>query len=394
MKKLFSFIFLGLLSFGLLGCEQSNREELDLLNERITTLESEIDLVTQEKESLEAALEISNQATERLTFVIESEHRVIQTAIINDSKTAFELLLETVGEDNIAYSESEFGIFITSLYDITPSYGAYIMISKNGTPIDVGISSVSYESGDIFTFEEVFWDINAKRLNEAIEAFILSDTSEFLESMSYEYVTALYHLDRVPDVLYAGEDTSYNALIKRILVKKALREDVIDDQTALYALFNPSAVFADALAIMALYDSDYYDDGLMVYESFISNQDLDDLSFDEIAMVNVLLGSDTPVTFKEKMLEDVSKMTNSPSLSYGIMGVIAVGENPYEMSHDIHSNIVEALLHLQALDGGFLYTYDSSLTYMRTFSSPQSFLALVTLYNYLNGSTSNPYLIP
>ena len=391
MKKLFSFLFVGLLSLFLLGCEA---DELERLQEQISALESEMDLVSQENESLSEALALSSIENNRVTFVIEASDRIIETVAYNASKTAFDLLLDAIGEENIMYSESEFGIFISALYDLAPEYGSYIMISKNDVPIEVGISSVSFEVGDVFTFESVYWDRDVKVLDEAMYAFMSSDTSEFLDPMSYEYLTALAALNQVPNLTYESSVSTENDLIKTILIKRALNESTLEEQSSLGESLVIDSIFADGLAVMALSGSSYYETALSSYEAFVQNQDPDNLSFDEVAMVALVLAENTLEDYQEALLEDVFLMTNAPSLAYGIMGLIAIGENPYELEHTIHDNIVEALLHLQAIDGGFLYTYDSSPSFMRTFSSPQSFLALVTLKAFLNGTPLNPYLIP
>jgi len=405
MKKLFSFFFIGLLSFFLLGCEITQREDLEDLKNQIAQLESEMNVMSEENALLSEALKLSNSENNRLTFVIEAKERIIKSIPVNKvSSSAFDILLEAVGEENVIYSESEYGIFISAIFDLAPSYGSYIMISRNGTPIGVGISNVGnsseyfeevFEAGDIFTFESVYWDQNAKQLDEAISAFLNSDQSEFLNTMNYEYLTALYHLDRIPNGLnFESNLTQENETVKSIFVKKALGLDVTLEQNRLSEIVTYKSVFLASLSLMALDKSSDFDAHYEDYLSFIESLDVNTLSVDELAVVAMALMDETPLNYEEALLNKIALANNSPSLAYGIMGLIGLSIDPFNVSHNIHANVVEALLQLQALDGGFLYTYDSSPSFMRTFSSPQSFLALITLRTYLNQGPINPYLIP
>lgn len=391
MKKLFSLFFIGLLSISLIACETNGENELDSLRDEITALENELDAVNEETETLYESLSLSARENERITFVIEGSTREITSITVNVSRTAFELLYEVVGEDNISYSESEFGIFIHSLYDLAPDYGAYIMISKNGIPLEVGIDSASFEPGDIFTFEEVYWDTLAESLDQSIDAFLNSDLTNFYEPLSYELVTAFSQLNEMPEVTFEPKTSTLNDLVKTILTLRALNKPVETYQAMLIEELIFDAPFLASLTLMALAGTEDYETYELRYLSFIENTDVDSLSLDETAIIAMTLGEATPLNIQEVLKEKVASATNSPSLAYAIMGLIRIGEDPRTTSHDIHENVVLALLHLQALDGGFLYTYDSTPSFMRTFSSPQSFLALVTLKYYMNGTTINPY---
>ena len=214
MKKLFSMALIFTLALTLVGCSTTEVDDLELkvteLNAEIKAYQSIVNVKTNENSELVDEL---NQAKEDLndletelallqsqifdnviTFSLKNEHGSFSSTTVgyNDGfdGTLFDLLNDNL---EVGYSDSEYGKYVYSLEDLSPKTGAYISFSKNGVPSMVGVESSTFEDGDIFAFEVVWWDSFQKSIDDLIQLFIENHASDYVndESMDYNVLLAL-----------------------------------------------------------------------------------------------------------------------------------------------------------------------------------------------------------
>lgn len=326
-------------------------------------------------------------------FEIIGHQTITLEQSLDDNLNAFELFQMRVAEEaiHLVYSESEFGIFIEELADIVPPSGAFIQISLNDVPLEVGLADATFSADDVFRFEMVFWDSDAALRYHAILDFLKTEVTPFLDQLSYEVYTALGVLDLLEFGPSLPLPLTEIDLIRSILILRSVNEDEGPTQTLLADQYTTDVIFRAGLGLIALKGSDYYPDAKAQFMESVDALRLDDTGFDDLAMTIIALAEDTPEpvieTFQLRLFENL----NAPSLAHAIMALLVLNEDPYTYQDEAGMHVVDHLLALQHPSGGFLYDANSSEHDPRQFSSPQSFLALVILDQWMNGNPQRPY---
>ncbi len=215
MKKLFSMAVIFIMALTLAGCSTTKIEDLELeideLNQEIwdthqemgehiidnTLLQDELSDTHQAFVELEAEMLLLLEELSLLqaqvfdnviTFTLEDEYGDFNSKTVgfNDEYdgTLFDLLDENL---EVGYSESEWGKFIYSIEDLRPKTGAYISFSKNGVPSIVGVELSTFEDGDIFAFEVLWWDTLQQDIDNLIQLFIDNHASNYVNSELVDY---------------------------------------------------------------------------------------------------------------------------------------------------------------------------------------------------------------
>jgi hypothetical protein len=333
------------------------------------------------------------EPTEMLTFQIITADSLELSTPIEDDLNAFELLKVALeaADIHLLYQESEFGIFIEEIDAIKPPAGAYVMIAQNDEPLSVGLADAVFEPGDVFSFQLEFWDVDAGLRYQAIEDFLISEAAIFIDAASYEVFTALALLDRLEDTPPQALPMNENETIRSILISRSLNQDVTILQDQLATLYTTEFIFRASLGLIALEGSTHYEAALTMYNQRIALVDPLTTGFDDLAMIIIALDEATPLSIVEGFKSRLFENLNAPSLAHAIMALLVLEENPYEYFDENRIHLVDYLLSLQDESGGFKYDASSSASETRQFSSPQSFLALVTLNRYMNDQPVHPY---
>jgi hypothetical protein len=338
---------------------------------------------------------INETPAHHITFAIGNRSPLVVVAPIAEDETrnAFEILEAALLDAQIPLSAqtSEFGIFIESLGHLNPPTGAYIMIRQNQVPISVGLADVLFEPSDVFSFEIEFWDALALARYESIERFKAQEAELFINAGSYEVFSAMGALDALESITYTPLTESETDLIRSILILRSLGEDISTLQDSLSEIYTTEFTFRAGLGLLALIGHPNYQEA---EEKFIASlNDINGTSgwIDDLSMAVIALGHAVPTTLQEAFYDRLFENLNAPSLAHAIMALIVLGDDPYAYSDESGMTLIDYLLALQTVSGGFLYDFNSGIMDSRQFSSPQSFMALVVLDRTLNGDAYLPY---
>lgn len=341
----------------------------------------------------EPPIEVIDEPSLFITFEILSSEPLTLTQPMEEGLNAFELLQLSLEKENIhvKYSESEFGIFIEELHTLRPPYGSYIMISLNDVPLNVGLAEATFEASDVFTFVLEFWELDASLRYQAIFDFLESEASLFLNTLSYEVFTALDILGLDLDVPALPLPLTENDLIRSTLIMRSLNQDLDVLHGLLQEAYTTEFVFRAGLGLLALRGSVDYEAAENKLLERTKSMDPENDWFDDIAMVIIALDEKAPSAIVEAFNERLFENLNAPSLAHAIMALLILGEDPYQTKDSEGIHIVDHLLALRHPSGGFKYDLNADDTDTRQFSSPQSFLALVMLDQWINQNPRMPY---
>jgi len=393
LKKLFSLGLMAWMMVGLVACQTPAASESESLSVELQALQERIETLETENDTLKAALSATQSSEDTVTFVVESDTPLVRTMAFDASESAepMTLLLRALGEENVTYSESEFGIFIESIGSMVPDYGSYIMIERNNTPLSVGFAEAPIEDGDVFRFSLVYWDLQAAQLNESIEHFKASVGPTYISAFNYDVLHAVALNQDALDLSYVARGTDEITALKDLLILKALGDDISQAARVYAENFETTVLFRASLGMMALDGTDAYDSVLNAYMTRVENLEISTVSFDDLAMTVMHLKDETPAEIEAAWRDQLTMLNNAPSLAFAILSLIAMDENPYDVTHQEGLSLPETLMQLQTADGGFLYDFTSGPLSTQQFSSPQSFLALSALHAYLNARPAVPY---
>lgn len=393
MKKLFSVGLMGWLLVSMAACQQTPTPSTEAQDSQITALTEQLTTLEEENAQLEASLATYESVAGNVTFVIDGSNPRVRSVAFEatEDETPLTLLVDAFGESQITYSESEFGVFIERIGAIEPGFGAYILIEKNNEPLTVGLSEASMDDGDVFRFSVDYWDPEALAIRESLALFIDTQAKTFTEEFNYDVLHARALLEDIPDTAYVAAATDEAGALKDLLVLKALGKDITEAVNTYEAVYQTDGLFRASLGMMALKGTDAHARLMDTYMARIKSTNLNDASFDAIAVTVMHLKDDTPSAWVDALKDRIQILDNAPSLAFAIMALIALDENPYDTALESGDSLPETLLRLQALDGGFLYDFNSGPDSTQKFSSPQSFLALSALEAYLNDAPAVPY---
>ncbi len=453
MRKLFSMAVIFILALTLAGCNTTKIDDLELkieqLDQEILSNQTEIGEKTSENSALATDLEQLETEMDSLleelallqaqifdnviTFSLKNELGSFSSKTIgyNDEfdGTLFDLLDEKL---EVGYSEFEYGKYIYSLEDLSPKTGAYISFSKNGVPSMVGVELSTFEDGDLFAFEVVWWDSLQESVDELIQLFIENHASNYVnnESVDYNVLLGLNLLgitndyvtsEEVEALVNASTLTYVGDYFKAIMKMNAAGLDSSELINELNSSSNliPGAYGQTAYGLLALDSISTSED----YSSFVTAAltDLEtttpyDLGLDAggislVALSNYtgvdVLISDYTTWVSTTQLDSGGVITrdviwgettypgteNASSMSQIILGMIANGIDPTGLDYTKGTNnLISRLLEFSTETGSFDYVFGDELTEDLAFSTPQAFLALVTYQVYANTySAVNPY---
>jgi hypothetical protein len=332
-------------------------------------------------------------ASHTVTFQVLQTEPITMSASIEEELNAFELLKNAAEEADVhlLYSESEFGIFIEAIGALQPPVGAYITISLNDEPLSVGLDEAPFEPGDVFTFQLEFGNEDAKLRFQAIQNFLVSEADIFKDTQSYEVFNGLSLLNQLDGMPTLAIPSNEIEVIRGILITRSLQQDPSNLQSQLASLYTTDFIFRASLGLLALMESPYYGDALSAYNKRLETTDLFTTSFDDLAMIIIALDTAAPPLVVETFKSQLFDYLNAPSIAHAIMALLVLEENPYDFEDEDGVHLVDHLLRLQDESGGFKYDSNSAATDTRQFSSPQSFLALVVLDQWMNSNQVYPY---
>jgi hypothetical protein len=458
MKKLFSLAIIFIMALALAGCSTTKIDELELeideLNQEIldtqsemgdyvienTLLENELSdthqtLVELEAEFLvlldELAL-LQNQIFDNvITFTLENEYGNFSSETIgyNDDYdgTLFDLLNENL---EVGYSESEYGKYIYSLGDLNPKNGAYISFSKNGVSSMVGVELSTFEDGDIFGFEVIWWDTFQQEIDDLIQLFLESHASDYVNSESVEYnvllglnllgvVSDYVTMEQVETLVEESTLSFVQDYFKAVMMMNSVgsNSDLLLEELNL--IVTPGVYGQTAYGLLAMDSVINTED----YSSFVTAAIADletttpyDLGLDaggiSIVALSNYTGVDTLINdytswISSSQLDSGGVLTrdviwgettypgteNASSISQVILGLIANGIDPTGLDYTKGTNnLISRLLDFGTDTGSFDYVLGDEVTEDLAFSTPQAFLVLVTYQVYANTySAVNPY---
>jgi hypothetical protein len=400
------------------------------LHSRIITLGVEIDVLEGDIEELQEMI-FDNVVT--FTFDDGMGTYESSTVAFNDDYEGnlFDLLEENYAVQSL---NTEYGKMLTGVEFISTMSGNYISFGKNGEMSMVGVESATFDDDDIFSFELVWWDMEAKAVYDSIQLFVDNQAENFVSDtvLDYNVVIALDMLGVLEDFVTVSEVnaqidptsmTAWNEYVKAAYILDAIGEDNSALITALNTDINtvptygyPSAYNAmksfgetesnfasfettvlayymantpydsgvdgggSAIAVLSNYDTTEYNALVDAYTTWIHD---DQLASGGFTTRDSVWGETTyPGT------------ENAASMSQIILGLLANGIDPTGVDYtQTTNNLVTRVIEFQNTDGSFDYLYgDENADLM--FSTPQAFLALVAFQEYLNnGNTAvNPYI--
>jgi len=453
MKKLFSMALIFTLALTLVGCSTTEVDDLELkiteLNAEIKTYQSIVNVKTNENSALvdeldQAKEDLNDLETELallqsqifdnvITFSLKNEHGSFSSTTVgyNDGfdGTLFDLLNDNL---EVGYSDSEYGKYVYSLEDLSPKTGAYISFSKNGVPSMVGVESSTFEDGDIFAFEVVWWDSFQKSIDDLIQLFIENHASDYVndESMDYNVLLALNLLGITnnfvePEEVKTFVNDSTLTFVGDYFKAIMLLNSVGLDSSELIAELNSSSNL-----LPGAYGQTAY--GLLALDSIQTSVDYNDFVTSALADLEITtpynLGLDaggislvalSNYTGVDGLIADYAGWISTSQLDSGgvITRDVVWGETTYPgtenassisqiilglLANDIDptgleftkgtNNLISRLMEFSTDTGSFDYVLDDELTEDLAFSTPQAFLALVTYQVYANTfSAVNPY---
>ncbi len=378
---------------------EASQQDIVTLNETIATMgasltdmQASINMLNAKLESVQSALYDGTVIFE----IITEDARIIKTVAYKDADdlSAFDLLVNTF---DVEYSTSEWGVFVNGIETLIPQYGQFISMQKNDAMMLEGIGTISYQDGDIFTFELVWWDQQAKVLNEAIQLTLEYYLEQSMDDLDYQVIMALDILN-VPVTLDVSQEpeTGLSNQIKQVFMLAVLGlevdavTDAIFNQGLDHHLFTMSLM---ALALNANQTEDYASFQTS-YLDLVNTLDVDNTDLDTLSMVLMALNAyNQPLAITETMIDRIktdafnnSYGDNAASFSMNILGLLSQGINPENIE------LISTLLAYQDDNGTFYYQLEDENTELM-FSTPQSFLALVMMQSFLNQGMQpvNPY---
>ncbi len=473
MKKLFSIIAALALVITLTACTEDLQPKVTDLETKIATLEAQISTLEGEKDVLttdltsatesntskdgviaeqiidieeleediqflqEHVAELQGQLFDKvITISVKSVDGTVETSTIgvNDDYegTVFDLLDASF---EVTATVSQYGHYITGLEDLQPTNGAYISFTKNGVASMVGVDTATYDDGDEFSFELVWWDMTEKAVSDGIDLFLENQASNYVNATTIDYsvMAALAQLGVVEEYVTDAEVQAYvdgldittaTGYFKAIVILEAAGLDA----TTLYSDLN-------AIAAPAVFGGTGYQ-----LQAFNVNTTTTDFSaFETAALTNLASSGNTPVdlgvdsgaitvlalsNYKEETGVDsligdwVSYIKtnqtengaildkdfgwgaseNGATLAQAVVGLVSVGVNPKggdttmaDMTK-LNYDLVNRLCEYQNADGSFNWLLEDTEPNLG-FTTPQGFLALVTYYEFSNsyGTATNPY---
>ncbi len=372
--------------------------------------------------------------TDTITVEVEEFDGTIESTVIEVDLTSDLNLFEVIdAELEVFATDSEYGKMIYGFEGLSTSYGNYIAFYKNDEMSMTGVEATQYSDGDVFKFKVEWWDTTAQAVFEAIDLFLMNQVENYVNptTIDYNVLAALELLDIEGNYLSASDvetyfegatlDT-YADYFKRVLIYKAMDIDATGLTQDLKDYFATGPYGQTAYYTLALYnlDADYVESSLetTIFDFYASNTPFDSgLDTGGISLIALSTVGDSPsiseindyvvwvkdiqlpsggVTTRDMVWGDTTYpgTENAATMSQVIMALSSYNITPYGEDFTIEgNNLVTRLIEFQNEDGSFDYLFgDENADLM--FSTPQAFLALVTVYTQMNTFEAvNPYII-
>jgi len=447
MKKLFSIASILLLTVTLVGCDeialsaeeiatlqeelQDNLDEVTALTENLTALQETVDGYEDEIADLEFQIEQLQALIydNVITVTFDDGYGTFISGTIGFNEEYEGTLLDLLDEHyDVQFTTFEYGSFINGIEGITTMQGNYISLGKNGEAAMVGVDAITFDDGDVFSFELEWWDTGLQAVYEGIQLFLDNHALDYVNSSSADYAVVAglsmlgvldeyitqTEMETLIDASALATNTDYFKAIIRL-------NAVGSDTTSLYDTFagiaSTGSYGATAYGLLAMnctentahfgpfesiamesYDTESpYDLGLdsggitvLALSEYAGDTDVD-------AMI-----TEFATWIHEDQLESGGIMTrdmgwgsseNSASIASVILGLVANGINPAGVEYTQGTNtLVSRLLEFQTSTGSFDWDLTDEYDEDLMFSTPQAFLALVVYQQYANTmSAVNPY---
>ena len=434
MKKLFSVITMLVLIIGLASC--TNTTDLD---QQITDLEAQVAALQEiavTKESEIAGLQAYITELQELlfdniitfTFTDSMGNMINHTTGYDDDYTGtlFDLL---DGNFEVGFSESEYGKYIYSVEDLSPTTGSYISFLKNGEYSMVGVEAATFQDGDVFDFVIAWYDNTEEAVFNSINLFIDELAADYITetSMDYNVVSGLALLGKLDDYVTQAEVITYvdsltlttiTDYFKAIVLLEAVDADTEELASALNDIVATGPYGQTAYGLIGLdansrtVDYSVYTTSALLDLNTTTpvTLDLDAGGISLVALSNyttetgvATLISDFADYVSTNQLPSGGIMTvdngwgsteNAASMSQAILGLIANGVNPTSAEFTKGTNnLVLRLTQFQLATGVFDWNLLDETDGDATFSTPQAFLALAAYYTFSNNGNVavNPY---
>jgi LPXTG-motif cell wall-anchored protein len=161
----------------------------------------------------EQAETISVHGTEQTGILLEETNYTYE-----ENATAFDVLVNTVGAENVLYSESQYGKMITSIKGLAAKDTYFWAFYINGLSAQVGADSYIVQEGDELSFHYVDW---TSAFGEPVSLKVVGDNNKGVitdTKLSFIEEPTAYELLRVvmgPEKIDAA-DTSFGKMINGI----------------------------------------------------------------------------------------------------------------------------------------------------------------------------------
>jgi len=455
MKKLFSLASIFLLILVLTGCTIENeltdlQQEIEAKNALISELQEDILEITLSSqynadlnEDLTASIaELETQIAQLqaliydnvITFTLADEYGVFNSKTVGYNNDFTGNLFDILDQNfDVGYSDSEWGKFIYSLEYLSPKTGAYIAFSKNGEKSMVGVDAATFEDGDVFSFEVVWWDLTQEAVDDAIQLFLQNYASNFVseEEVEFNVISGLVllgviekyiSLEEVETLVDEMTLSTVNDYFKAIILLQSVggNTDILISELNNFVTVGPYG--QTAYGLLALDSYNHSTD----YSAFTTNalNDLNtnspySLGLDAGGISLIALSNYRDETGVQALIDEYTEWVSTSQLNTGgvktrditwgdttypgtenaatisqvILGLIANNINPTGPNYTkTENNLITRLLQYQTVTGSFDYILDDEVSEDLAFSTPQAFLALVAYQTYVNTYEAvNPY---
>ncbi len=412
MKKLFSIGVLLVALFLLSACDESNDEtetlqqDIEQMQQRLEGLELVLEDKSQKLDDLEKELNAleSKVYDGDLTFsVMVDEQFHVERVAFNESDdyTAFDLLQEAF---EVEYDTFDFGIMLNQIGDLKALQGSFIEISKNGEPLDVGISEARYEASDHFHFERSWYDEDAKVIYEMIDAFLTNHADDYLleDALDMNVVLGLYHLGSLDDYDLSASDKDLegntSSLINQIFIRQALGEETEALSNALKDENMPSHLYPASLYTLALNGDD--DSSQAEFIDLVEDVEVENLDFDTLVLTMLALElvdfegkEDLLESMNDYLLDDPTNHAygeNATSYAWVLM-LYGANETPLDEGFE-DTNLLEVISDYHDGKGAFYYTSESEDIDLM-FTTPQMFMGLAYYFSTIESIGGHPFII-
>lgn len=383
---------------------EAMQSERDALQQTLDGMESPDTLYYQAWSSL-----LGRTVNAAVAFEVPGSGAII-TVPYNAARTesAFDLLKQAFG-DELVYSMSNLGPFVSRIGSLNTQYGNFIEMSRNGSVMNVGMGSVPFNDKDVFSFELQWWNDSAFEVDSILNAYFEAGLDDALASQNFYAASALrLRGDSRPLPAPVTGEPTLASLVSQVLFLRGLGRDETLKLQVLYPLLGSAALslnslFLDSLALSVVADRfdsrhvvDHNNQGRIVnymdaFNTSVIAMDFSEASFDHTAMLIVNYYNewdlDEAIARFDELLDE---QDNAASLALAVMALVTQNLDPANHPYQ-DTNVLDALLSYHLGDGLFVWQKDDTQADLM-FSTPQSILALAMLENFWNGRPVHPFV--